>query len=94
MLYLDVVPSSCKGCYSLDAWTAEATFSKLHVPEKKKWPRFLGERHFICFGFVSYGWAFFCFSACLAIHHFAVYLVLESSIKETLTATATSIMAV
>ena len=77
--------------YSGDAWTAEATFSKL--PEKK-WR----ERHFICFGFVSYRRCFLhsqppfcavghfvCFSARLAAHYFAVYSVLGSKIKQTST---------
>ena len=37
---------------------------------------------------------FVCFSACLAVHYFAVYSVLGSSIKHTSTATSTSAMAV
>ena len=38
------------------------------------------------------GWAFVSFSARLAVHYFAAYLVLESLIKQT--STATSAMAV
>ena len=54
---------------------------------EKKWL----ERHFICFGFVSYQKCFLhsqppfcavghfnCFSVCLAVHYFAVYSVLGS----------------
>ena len=40
-----------RGCSSLDAWTAEATFSKRR---EKKWR----ERHFMCFGFVTAGLSF------------------------------------
>ena len=62
---------------------------------------------FYMFGFVSYrrcfmhsqplfcaGRALVCFSARLAVHYFAVCLVLGSYIKQTSTATATSAMAV
>ena len=42
----------------------------------------------------SYGRAFVCFSARLAVHYFAVYFVLGSKIKQTSTATATSKMVV
>ena len=42
----------------------------------------------------SYGHAFVCFSARLAVHYFAVYSVLGSKIKQTSTATATSKMVV
>ena len=74
----------------------------LELPEKK-WR----ERHFICFGFVSYRRCFLhsqlpfyvvrhfvCFSARLAVHYFAVYSVLGSPIKQISTATTTSAMAV
>ena len=38
--------------------------------------------------------AAFLFCACLAFHHLAIYSVFRSLIKQTLTATATSTMAV
>ena len=69
-----------RGCYSRDAWTAEAIFSKL--PEKKWrrgtsiymfWFRFIPEMSSALSAAFLYGRAFVCFSACLAVHYFAVY---------------------
>ena len=90
----------CRGCYPRDTWTGEATFSKL--PETKSRERhFLGlEFRFIAEmfsrnsqpSFYSTGlWFVLCW---LAVHYFAVYSVLGSLIKQTLTATAKSAMAV
>ena len=80
-----MLPSS-----SRDAWTAHATFSKL--PEAK-WRENWQKNHFICFDFqktlhsrdvfytisrrfVRLGFRLNC--ARLAVHYFAVYLVLGS----------------
>ena len=50
--------------------------------------RFLQELFSALSAAFLHGQAFVCFSACLAVHYFAVYLVLASLIKQTLTATA------
>ena len=59
------------------------------------------ERHFICFGFVSYRRCFLhyqppfcavghfvCFSACLAVHYFAVYSVFKENMNKIMQITA------
>ena len=79
-LFLDIVPSS-----SEDITRAMPGQPKrLSRINREKWR----ERHFICFGFVSYRRCFVhsqpafcavgyfvCFSARLAVHYFAVYSV-------------------
>ena len=82
-LFLDIVPSSSE----------DITYAMRGQPKRlsritwEKWR----ERHFICFGFVSYRRCFLhsqppfcvvghfiCFSARLAVHYFAIYSVLGS----------------
>ena len=67
-----------RGCYSRDAWTAEATFTKVFYAVSRV--------------FVRPGFRLLC--ARFAVHYLTVYSVLRSSIKQTLTATATSTVAV
>ena len=50
--------------------------------------RFLQELFSALSATFLYGQVFVCFTACLAVHYFAVYSVLASLIKQTLTATA------
>ena len=95
-LFLDIVPSSSASITdSRDAWTAEATFAKL---QETKWRK----RHCICFHsvhsrdvrctlgrlFVRLGFRLFC--SRLAVHYLADYLVLGSSIKQSLAASASA----
>ena len=98
-LFLDIVPSSSEDI----THTMRGQPKRLPRITWEKWR----ERHFISFGFVSYRRCFLhsqlpfcavghlvCFPARLAVHYFAVCLVLGSYIKQTSTATAMSAMAV
>ena len=93
-LFLDVVPSS-SGYVTRAMHGQSNRLSRSYLRENGGkvilfvWFRFIPEMFSACSAASLYGRPFVCLSACLAVHYFAVYMVLESLIKQTSTATST-----